>query len=48
MQANSEYPAARMSIGFAMASEKASPLILHVRVGPANRASLTLDINADV
>ena len=43
MQANSEYPAARMSIGFTTASEKTSPLILHVRAGPANAALAILD-----
>ena len=43
IQANSEYPAARMSIGYARASGKVSPLILHVQVGPANAALAVLD-----
>jgi len=43
VQANSEYPAARMSIGYARASGKVSPLILHIQVGPANAALAVLD-----
>jgi len=43
IQANSEHPAARMSIGYARASEKVAPLILHVQAGPANAALPILD-----
>ncbi len=43
IQANSEYPAARMSVGYARASGKISPLILHIQVGPANAALAILD-----
>lgn len=43
IQGNSEYPAARMSLGYARASEKISPLILHIQVGPANAALAILD-----
>jgi len=43
IQANSEHPAARMSIGYARASGKVSPLILHIQVGPANAALAVLD-----
>jgi thiamine pyrophosphate-dependent acetolactate synthase large subunit-like protein len=43
IQGNSEYPAARMSLGYARASEKVSPLIMHVQLGPANAALAVLD-----
>ena len=43
IQANSEYPAARMSIGYARASGKTASLILHIQVGPANAALAILD-----
>ena len=43
IQGNSEYPAARMSLGYARASERVSPLILHVQYGPANAALAVLD-----
>jgi len=43
IQANSEYSAARMSIGYARATGKISPLILHIQVGPANAALAILD-----
>lgn len=43
IQGNSEYPAARMSIGYARASEKIAPLILHVQTGPANAGLAVLD-----
>jgi acetolactate synthase-1/2/3 large subunit len=43
IQGNSEYPAARMSVGYARATEKVSPLILHVQAGPANAALAILD-----
>jgi thiamine pyrophosphate-dependent acetolactate synthase large subunit-like protein len=43
IQGNSEYPAARMSLGYAQASELVSPLIMHVQMGPANAALAVLD-----
>lgn len=43
IQGNSEYPAARMSVGYARATEKVTPLILHVQAGPANAALAILE-----
>jgi acetolactate synthase-1/2/3 large subunit len=43
IQGNSEYPAARMSLGYARASERVSSLLLHVQFGPANAAMAILD-----
>jgi thiamine pyrophosphate-dependent acetolactate synthase large subunit-like protein len=43
IQGNSEYPAARMSLGYARASERISSLVLHVQFGPANAAMAVLD-----
>ena len=43
IQGNSEYPAARMSLGYARASERVSPLIMHVQLGPANAALAAFD-----
>jgi len=43
IQANSEYPAARMSVGYARASGNTASLILHIQVGPANAALAVLD-----
>jgi acetolactate synthase-1/2/3 large subunit len=43
IQGNSEYPAARMSLGYTRASERVSPLFLHVQFGPANAAMAILD-----
>jgi len=45
IQGNSEYPAARMSLGYARAAERVSPLIMHVQLGPANAALALLDAN---
>ncbi len=45
IQGNSEYPAARMSLGYARASEQVAPLILHVQLGPANAALAMYDAN---
>ncbi len=45
IQGNSEYPAARMSVGYARASEQVAPLIMHVQLGPANAALAVYDAN---
>jgi thiamine pyrophosphate-dependent acetolactate synthase large subunit-like protein len=45
IQGNSEYPAARMSVGYARASEQVSSLIMHVQLGPANAALAVFDAN---